>query len=105
MIKLDEIILAKEFPKISKNIKEFEELSNENFDIQSIDEFYFFRNLYYKNRFDCWNLLQEIIRIDMDPNHIYNSQASSKLNDLLNRLLLYPTFIFIYLIQYVYVIF
>jgi hypothetical protein len=43
------------------------------------------RTMHFNNRHHSWFLLQEIIRIDNDPTHIYHQQASVQIKKLLDR--------------------
>ena len=43
------------------------------------------RSIHFHNRQSSWNLLQEIIRIDNDPDHPYHDQASAQVKKLLER--------------------
>ena len=72
-----------------------------NGDEVNLEELSGIRDIYMNQHTVGWQLLQEVLRIDLDSSHVMHTTVSKAVDDLLNRyytyMILYPLYMFIYI--------
>jgi hypothetical protein len=55
------------------------------YEAASLDDFQAIQSSYLLHRESSWQLLQELLRVDMDSNHSYHDQAQQQLNKIQDK--------------------